>query len=197
MPHAHAQHTLTVLASGNVLAYGGCSDDRTTCTFSGSAELYDPDTGTWSSAGTAVPTMWQTATLLHDGRVLFTGGATLGTPASYNLSEVVQLFDPATATWTLGHALPLPLANSVARVRSDGRVLVVGGDWNGSQRTSIYDPTTNTWTAGPGTQWLHVCAPVTAPLPSGGWLVAGGMYWGSPDHLATRAESEIYREEQP
>jgi hypothetical protein len=59
-------HTATLLQDGRVLAVGG---------FNGAAELYDPNTSTFSSAGSWTMGWTQfTATLLQDGRVLIVGG---------------------------------------------------------------------------------------------------------------------------
>jgi hypothetical protein len=69
-------HTATLLSGGKVLIVGGFifgyqSDS------SGSAELYDPATGTWMTTGGLVTRREaHTATLLADGTVLIAGGIT-------------------------------------------------------------------------------------------------------------------------
>ena len=69
---ARIEHTATLLANGRVLAAGGVG--RTDVELA-SAELYDPDSGTWSAtASMKQPRHRHTATLLLDGRVLALGG---------------------------------------------------------------------------------------------------------------------------
>jgi hypothetical protein len=64
---ARARHTATTLGSGLILIAGGEGE--------GTAELYDPATGTFRLTGsTSIMRDDATATLLADGRVLVTGG---------------------------------------------------------------------------------------------------------------------------
>ena len=71
------RHTATLLADGRVLVVGGMGERA--ADFSDAAvleaEIWDPATGSFSSAGQdAVGRALHTATLLPDGRVLITGG---------------------------------------------------------------------------------------------------------------------------
>ena len=64
--------TKFMMRDGKVLVTGGCCFSN-----SNSAEVYSPDTGTWSSTGgMAVDRAFYAATLLPDGKVLITGGWT-------------------------------------------------------------------------------------------------------------------------
>ena len=61
-------HTATLLLNGKVLVAGGYSGRF-------SAELYDPDTGTWAETSSMSDSRWwHTATLLNNGDVLVCGG---------------------------------------------------------------------------------------------------------------------------
>jgi len=69
-----AYHTATLLADGKVLVVGGESGVGIHTTPLASAELYDPASGTWSSAGTLSFARYEhTATLLPNGEVLIAG----------------------------------------------------------------------------------------------------------------------------
>src|SRR5262245_48072889 len=69
-------HTATLLEDGRVLVIGGILNRGLSASIAlGSAELWDPATGTFSPAGSlAVARGMHTATLLQDGRVLVAGG---------------------------------------------------------------------------------------------------------------------------
>jgi hypothetical protein len=73
MAVARAGHTATVLPSGKVLIAGGLNRGYASL---GSAELYDPGAGTFTTAGNmTVPRDGHTATVLGNGKVLVAGGS--------------------------------------------------------------------------------------------------------------------------
>jgi Galactose oxidase, central domain/Kelch motif len=76
MAQPRNRHTASVLYNGKVLVMGGVELGALGGeTVLASAELYDPLSKTWSSAGAmSAPREKQTATLLTSGQVLFSGG---------------------------------------------------------------------------------------------------------------------------
>jgi len=95
------QQTATLLPDGRVLVAGG-ADPGECCTPLTSAELYDPEKGTFSPTGSLTNARRaQTATLLADGRVLIAGG--LGEDPTATADSVAlasaELYDPATGTF--------------------------------------------------------------------------------------------------
>lgn len=118
-----------------------------------SAEIYDPATDMFISAGTLnIPRRSHRDILLDDGRVLITGGtsAITGDQTSISLASA-EIYDPETSTFSL-----LPDMN-VARQSHhlvkllDGRVLVIGGGEgpglaNPTPTMEIFDPDTDTFT---------------------------------------------------
>jgi hypothetical protein len=87
------QLTATRLPSGDVLVAGGDSGESTTVVEQ-TAEIYDPGTGMWSSAGTMVVARESHgATLLGSGKVLLSGGYSGGDPV---LTDTAEIFAPST-----------------------------------------------------------------------------------------------------
>ena len=91
---ARGSHTATLLPNGKVLVVGGTGPGNVSL---GSAELYDPASGTWTATGSlAMARRFHTATLLPDGKVLVAGGFGVG----YTSLASAELYDPASGTWT-------------------------------------------------------------------------------------------------
>ena len=129
----------TLLRDGKVLV--GDVDDPAAETIG--AEVYDPDSGTWTATGKMVDTRvvgqggGSTATVLRDGKVLVAGpiGA--------------QLYDPDSGTWTATGKMITPRHSHTATLLPDGKVLVVGGTHGAGQHVCTR-PSCTTRTRGPG-----------------------------------------------
>ncbi len=172
--------TATLLLDGTILVAGGTT---VAGSLTGTAELYDPESGTWTATGSMVEARaGHTATLLPDGRVLVAGGITERVGPSS-----AELYDPATGTWTAtgglaefrgGHAavlLPSP----------DGTVLVVGGDGvpGGDSpvplaTAELFDPASGTWSATASMAAGRIG--LTATLLADGTVLAVGGYGDGP-----------------
>lgn len=162
---ARRDHTATLLLSGNVLVVGGVSNadpaagDRGPEPV-GTAEVYDPATGTWGPGGSmGAGFADQGATLLLDGRVLI----------EYGDVSFVALYDPASGSWTNVAFPDLGGFVSATRLR-DGTVLTTFA----LQDVELYDPATGTWTyMNSGSTTFGLGATATL-LDDGTVLVAGG-----------------------
>jgi len=154
------------LLDGRVLVAGGYPgsepDDAVT-----SAELYDPETGTWSPTGNMLkPHGGFPATLLRDGRVLV---GDVDNPAADIPVLGAEVFDPASETWTATGKMVTPTDGSATLLR-DGRVLV-DHEFGDSE---LFDPDSGTWTA-TGQMLAYFHQPfATVLMPDGKVLVAGG-----------------------
>ena len=102
-----AAHTATPLADGRVLVTGGFRPGEVTLA---SAELYDPQTRTFSPTGqmTSVRS-GHTATLLRNGRVLIAGGFDDEDPV-----RTAELYDPATGSFERTGSLTAPRGGATA-----------------------------------------------------------------------------------
>jgi hypothetical protein len=139
----------TLLPTSNVLtvdAYTDLNDPNGT-----NSELYNPSSGSWSSAGSTVVQLWDShgsyevgpTVLRPDGTVFATGanGAGAGHTSIYNWSA---------GTWTPGPDFPngLDIADGPAALLPDGNVLVSASpgiyqlntyffEWNGTELISV------------------------------------------------------------
>jgi len=182
---ARVDHTATLLRSGKVLLVGGA---RSLPTFGldilASAELYDPQTNSWSPASTMrTPRAKHTATLLDDGRVLIVGGVGDLTSESARVLASAELYDPVSNSWSAVPSLAQARAWHSAVLLADHRVLVLGGaDWNRSNgiatgtaptnHVEVYDPATNRWSAASSMHFTRIL-PTSTLLPDGRVLVVG------------------------
>ncbi len=140
LSESRSQHTATLLPSGQVLVAGGqytigASTNRS------SAELYDPDTGTWSPAATmSTPRALHTATPLPSGKILVAGGR-IG-PSGTAVLATAEIYHAPTDSWSPVASLVTPRALHSAASLPDGRVIVVGGFNGGTSlsSTEIFGP---------------------------------------------------------
>jgi N-acetylneuraminic acid mutarotase len=173
-------NTATLLPDGKVLVAGGDNSDGPGSTWTASAELYDPTTGSWTATGSmATPRAFHTATLLPDGRVLVAGGLNNSNNADAALASA-ELYDATTGSWTATGSMGTPrawLSGYTATLLLDGRVLVAGGGEAGTSAwasAELYDATTGSWTA-TGTMTTARSGYTATLLPDGRVLVAGGL----------------------
>ena len=75
MPSARQEHTAALRPNGTVLVAGGNRVTLSTTTVLASSAIYNPATGTWTTASSMVDArVDHTATLLHNGHILAAGG---------------------------------------------------------------------------------------------------------------------------
>ncbi len=112
MTTGSAGHSATLLNDGKVLVVSSSE--------SPTAELYDPDGGTWTATGSTDEGRYHhTATLLRDGKVLVVGGggSLLGLPLASAL-----LYDPGSGRWTATGPMKVGRARHAATLLRDGTV---------------------------------------------------------------------------
>lgn len=166
------------LADGRVLAVGGAVPGGC-CPFpsTSSTEIYDPATGTWSPTGSmATERAHPTLALLADGRVMATGGYTWGPAFGFANGPAVEIFDPATGTWTATGSLSVGRASGSLTLLTNGMVLAVGGTDGTTFHTSseLWNPSTETWSASASMASARLSFGATL-LKSGKVLVASGQ----------------------
>jgi PKD repeat protein len=93
MSQRRTQMNATILPNGKVLATGGSVNNEDVATASRNADLYDPASDTFSSAGqNASPRLYHSnALLLPDARVLLLGG----NPQRGSYNDTMEIYSPA------------------------------------------------------------------------------------------------------
>ncbi len=147
-------HIAVLLRDGTVLVAGGCDGYvGRDCVPLATAEIYDPELGTWAPTGSMAHARGRAGTADHaavlpDGKVLVVGA--VSGPAPFVFGSSSEVYDPASRSWAeVGDAVEPGDGHAVVAL-ADGRVLAVGsfGDGMvGSAVAQIYDPSTAAWRA--------------------------------------------------
>lgn len=129
------------------------------------------------------------AAIGDDGLIYVFGGKNLSSDLSF--VAPVQIYDPATDSWTTGSNMTEPVTIGNAVAMPNGLIYVIGG-MNSSALSSvtdevqIYDPSTDTWTAG---------APLPDMLYAGMAFALGSntiVYAGGSDPSLPNSYDTIY-----
>jgi Kelch motif/Galactose oxidase, central domain len=136
------------LRDGRLLVMGGISGGHLPDpTINSTAEIYDPSSGHFSSAGTMdVARYKHGAALLPDGRALIVGGQTGG--AFGALLATTEIYDPIKNAFSAGPQMKVKrfkLHDGVVAL-PDGRVLVAGG----ADQLEVYDLESRQFSLVPG-----------------------------------------------
>ncbi|WNG18741.1 kelch repeat-containing protein [Cystobacter fuscus] len=174
-------HVATLLRNGKVLVSGGGDYSNRL-----SVELYDPGTGSWTTAGSnRVEHSDSEVALLPDGKVLTVGG----TARYSSYLETAEVYDPATDIWNPTGSMSTPRRFHRVTPLPGGKLLVSGGSSHGVflATAEVYDPSTGTWSPTGSMSAPRGFHEVT-PLPDGKILVMGGRTTGG-NPVAT---AEVY-----
>jgi N-acetylneuraminic acid mutarotase len=139
MPTARAELCVATV-NGKIYAIGGTTSHNGPTIF-GTVEEYNPTTDSWDTNKQPMPTARKgTACAVIDNKIYVAGGSA----ASFNPSNILEVYDPATDNWT-------PKANMLAaRYYPQGAVLndtfyvsggIIGSPWTGQIEVQKYDPT--------------------------------------------------------
>jgi hypothetical protein len=173
LAQARAYHTADLLENGRVLVCGGAYyDDQGDFLSLDSAEIYNPATGTWATVSERMvrERVFHTSTTLEDGRILLAGGAS---------DRAAEIFDPVSRTFTRTKGNTKEYRGGhTAVLLENGDVLLSGG---GAMRGETYVPKTDSFEHTDNSlSWDRTFATAT-PIPDGGVLVLGGIFFGEDD----------------
>jgi N-acetylneuraminic acid mutarotase len=145
MPTAR-QGLSTSVVNGKIYAIGGGAASSASYesveTFS-TVEEYDPATDTWTRKSEMPTSRVCHHASVVDGRIYVIGGSDASTPDDRSHVRTVEVYDPATDTWTQKGDMPASRAAGFTSV-VDGKIYIIGG-YGGPQRVEEYDPLTDSW----------------------------------------------------
>jgi hypothetical protein len=183
MTTARGGHEATLLADGKVLITGGVGRDGNDPALA-SAELYDPDSGTFTPVGSMSRSrVDHTATRLADGKVLIAGGFALNELAM-KPSLSAELYDPIQRSFVQTGSMNTPRFKHSAVLLPNGKILICGGAdaGNHSQITltsvELYDPSNGKFTYAGNTNFPRYKVKSSAVLLSNGKVLIAGGGWG-------------------
>jgi len=145
MPTARQGLTISVV-NGKIYAIGGGASSSSSYgqveTFS-TVEEYEPATDTWTTKSPMPTSRGFHFANVVDGKIYVIGGSQASEP-NRNRVPTVEVYDPATDTWTQKGNMPGKRSAGSSSV-VDGKIYIIGG-YEGARRVDEYDPSTNTWT---------------------------------------------------
>ena len=113
MSQPRIEMNATILPSGKVLAVGGSTNDEDAATASLKADLYDPTTNTFASAGAnAFPRLYHSNSLLLPNATVALVG---GNPARGSFESHIEIYEPAYLFKADGTAATRPVISSVTQ----------------------------------------------------------------------------------
>lgn len=200
-----SDHAATALSDGRILLTGGSHTSDRTLHFgtwgNDRADLYDSlRAETLPISRMTAARMGHSSVLLHDGRVLTTGGSTARKTSAITQTFIVdsaEIFDPVAGVSSRVGSMASTRFRHTATVLYDGRVLIAGGAKASPHpmwpevlaSTEIFDPRTGTFEPGPEMQSKRIDHTATL-LEDGRVLLAGGRTF-LESHAAPIA-SEIF-----
>jgi N-acetylneuraminic acid mutarotase len=150
-----------VVVNSKIYVFGGISGSYFNgFTIEASNTVYDPKTNLWATLEPIPTGVAYSATAALDNKIYLFGGIYRSDSSQFSFipyyTNLVQIYDIATNTWTRGENMSNPIAYSSA-CATTGReapkqIYVIGGKLNQygalTNSVQVYNPATNTWSNG-------------------------------------------------
>ena len=163
-------------------------------------EMYDPETDTWEGK-THMPTVRSNVSVsVVDGKIYAIGGSKtkkIQVPRGFTTGSeelpTVEMYDPATDTWTQKADMPTPRKTKTCVV--DGKIYAIGG-WSTANEQSqleiveVYDPATDTWAKAQSMN--HARCSAAMSVVNGEIYAVGGLGWPPNRDPSGRYLSSLY-----
>ena len=137
-------------------------------------EIYDASTNSWSTGASLANQQTSAGGAALNGKFYVIGGYVGPSAYDNQITAAVQIYDPASNTWSTGTPMPTVRANMVVGV-INGKLYVTSGNVaDGSRDGSmvVYDSTTNSWSTAPAEPTAR--SNVAAAVLGNKLFVAGG-----------------------
>jgi N-acetylneuraminic acid mutarotase len=152
MPTARSGFAIAVY-NNKIYCIGGTVGNNE---FVGNNEVYDPSTDTWQTEASMPTPRADLSASVVNGKIYLIGGEVYSnTSPNYVETNVNEVYNPATNTWST--AAPIPSAvYGYASAVIDGKIYVIGGSKSSGtagtyafvNSNQVYDPQTNSWSLG-------------------------------------------------
>ena len=137
----------TMVVGGKIYAMGGLPG--TVGSAYSIVEEYDPDTDTWTQKAEMPTAKNGFGACVFDNKIYTMGGHGIEPAGSTAGFTTVEVYDPATDTWTRKANMPTP-RTGLSASEVDGIIYAIGGvytsPWAGLTIVEAYDPAMDTWT---------------------------------------------------
>ena len=171
MTYSRTNHQSQVLNNGKVLAFGGEAELLSTIVRQ-SCELYDPNSGTWSTQDFMnSPRTRFGSMLLPNGNVFVFGGDTTG---NSDYTATCEIYDVTSNSWTYTESMHNAKGEFAFAILNDGRLLVAAGI-SSTEVAEIYDPVSGHWSVVSSTFYNHGDASFMLALSNNKVLLAAGL----------------------
>ena len=149
-------------------------------------EMYDPETDTWEQRADMPTPRSAVSTSVVDGKIYAIGGDQLkkikrykGWGLEVKKLPTVEMYDPATDTWTQKADMPTPRSYLSTSVM-DRKIYAIGGMSNSNEHgrletVEVYDPLTDTWAKARDITQARSCTAIS--VVNGEMYAIGGRGW--------------------
>lgn len=111
--------------------------------------VYNPAADAWTTLPD-IPTQRNHLGVVAIGGKVYVAGGRFGGGVGSEMTDILEIYDPAANTWTRGASLLAPRAG-VTAIAANGCMYLIGGEGNDAHEMGVfdlnerYDPVANTW----------------------------------------------------
>ena len=163
-------------------------------------EMYDPETDTWEGKANMPTVRSNVSVSVVDGKIYAIGGSKTKkyqVPRGFGHESeelpTVEMYDPATDTWTQKVDMPTPRKTKTCVV--DGKIYAIGGwlttnEQSQLETVEVYDPATDTWAKAQSMNHARCSAAIS--VVNGEIYAIGGIGWPPNRDQSGRYLSDPY-----